>query len=165
MILIGIGSNLPSASGGPAATCLAAVEAVAAKGLRVVALSPWYETAPVPVSDQPWFVNGVAQIDTKLDPGAVLALLHATERDFGRERGQIGAARTLDLDLLAYNELIQVSGAPLLPHPRLQDRAFVLYPLRDIAPDWRHPGLGKTAGELAASLPPGQEIRRLAGRP
>jgi 2-amino-4-hydroxy-6-hydroxymethyldihydropteridine diphosphokinase len=164
MILIGIGGNLPSPSGGPAATCTAALDALNAKGVQVLARSPWYETAPVPVSDQPWFVNGVAQVAAKLAPEALLALLHAVERDFGRVRGEIGAARPLDLDLLAYNDLIQACDAPLLPHPRLQERAFVLLPLCDIAPEWRHPALGLTARQLADKLPPGQGIRSLTGK-
>jgi len=153
MILIGIGANLPSAAGSPRETCEAALTHLERLGLVVTARSPWYETAPVPASDQPWFINGVAAVKTRLSPAGVLAALHLTETAFGRLRSQPNAARTLDLDLLAYGEQVRTDAAPLLPHPRLHERAFVLFPLRDLAPAWRHPVLGETAANLAAKLP------------
>ena len=159
MILIGIGANLPSAAGSPRATCEAALTHLERLGLVVTARSPWYETAPVPVSDQPWFVNGVAAVKTRLSAAGVLAALHLTEAAFGRLRSQSNAARTLDLDLLAYGEDVRTDGALRLPHPRMHERAFVLFPLRDVAPGWRHPVLGETAANLAAKLPE-QGIRR-----
>ena len=86
-----------------------------------------------------------------------MRLLHAVEAEFGRARAVPNAARVLDLDLLAYDDLVSQPGAwPLLPHPRMAERAFVLLPLADLAPDWRHPVLGRTARELAEALPPGQ---------
>ncbi len=164
MILIALGSNLPSAHGGPEATCAAALDRLAALGVEVLRRSPWYETAPIPASDQPWFVNGVAAVRTTLAPEDLLALLHRVEAEFGRARTVANAARILDLDLLAYGDLVR-KGPLNLPHPRLQDRAFVLYPLRDLAPDWRHPVLGRTAGALIADLPPGQFLRPKAVNP
>lgn len=160
MILIALGSNLHGASGGPRATCEAALERLRALGIEIVAVSPWYETAPIPASDQPWFVNGVVQVRTALAPEALLDLLHQVEAEFGRARSVPNAARVIDLDLLAYDGEHR-TGPLNLPHPRMHERAFVLYPLRDIAPAWTHPTLGLTPSALVAALPPGQGIRPL----
>jgi 2-amino-4-hydroxy-6-hydroxymethyldihydropteridine diphosphokinase len=163
MILIGLGANLPSDVGEPRATLEAALAKLEREGVRVVARSRWYRSAPVPRADQPDYVNAVASVETALDPTALLALLHRIEQEFGRARGAPNAARTLDLDLLAYRDRVSEGGegAPVLPHPRLHERAFVLLPLVDIAPDWRHPRLGRTARELAVALPPGQDAAPL----
>ncbi len=161
MLLIGLGGNLPSSAGAPVATFAAALARLEAAGVTVVARSPWYESAPVPASDQPWFVNGVVQVATQLGPAELLALLHQIEADFGRLRHAPNAARTLDLDLLAYDELIQKDHAPILPHPRLHERAFVLLPLADIAPAWRHPVAGVTPAAMIDGLDRGQLIRLL----
>ncbi len=159
MILIGLGANLPSlAFGAPAATLHGALGLLREAGFAVPAVSRWYESAPVPASDQPWFVNGVARIETDLAPGAVLDALLAVEARVGRVRGERNAPRVLDLDLLAYDDLIS-DRPPILPHPRLRDRAFVLLPLREIAPDWRHPATGETIDAMLARIPPGQETR------
>jgi len=85
------------------------------------------------------------------------------ERRFGRVRRDRNEPRVLDLDLLDYDGLVQRSGAAVLPHPRLHERAFVLLPLRDVAPQWRHPVLGRTVDELVAALPPGQQVERTRG--
>jgi len=160
-ILIGVGANLHSEIyGPPRATCEAAVRELARREVRIDRRSAWYESAPVPASDQPWYVNGVLVIQTEQPPEALLALLHDIERSFGRTRREPNAARTLDLDLLAYRALVRAQP-PILPHPRLHERAFVLLPLCDIAPDWRHPGDGRTITDLIRALPPGQRIRRL----
>jgi 2-amino-4-hydroxy-6-hydroxymethyldihydropteridine diphosphokinase len=133
--------------------------------------SRWYRSAPVPPSDQPWYTNGVARIDTDLGPAALLALMLRVEERFGRRRGGGGprfAARVLDLDLLAYGD--RVSGGaggeagPILPHPRLHERAFVLLPLAEVAPAWRHPASGRSVAELIRALPPGQQVEPLDGR-
>lgn len=161
-ILIAIGSNLPSPEfGPPRATCEAALAALARRGLRVVRRSRWFESAPVPASDQPWFVNGVALVETSLSPADLLALLHETERRFGRERREVNAARILDLDLIAYGDLVQTDSPPLLPHPRLHERAFVLLPLADVAPEWRHPADGRTVSAMIRALPAEQSIHPL----
>jgi 2-amino-4-hydroxy-6-hydroxymethyldihydropteridine diphosphokinase len=152
MILIGVGANLPSAAGSPRATCDAALVYLGRLGVVITGRSPWYETAPVPASDQPWFVNGVASVQTALSPAGLLAALHLTEAAFGRLRTAPNAPRTLDLDLLAYRDEVKTEAAPVLPHPRLTERAFVLFPLRDLAPMWRHPVLGETAADLAAKV-------------
>ena len=165
MILVGIGSNLPALGyASPLATASAAVAELPKIGAAVLGCSPWYLSEPVPASDQPWFVNAVAQVTTRLPATELLARLLALEARFGRQRAERDAARTLDLDLLDYDGQ-QCSAPDLnLPHPRLHERRFVLAPLCDIAPDWRHPRLCLSAAELLARLPPGQPIRRLADR-
>ena len=162
-VLIGLGANLPSPEHGPPVQTLeAAVAALAARGLRIRARSRWWESAPVPISDQPWFVNGVVEIETALAPAALLAVLHEVEAGFGRLRSVPNAPRILDLDLLAYGALVREGPEPpLLPHPRMADRAFVVYPLREIAPGWRHPAMGLGVDELIARLPADQIVRPL----
>jgi 2-amino-4-hydroxy-6-hydroxymethyldihydropteridine diphosphokinase len=160
VILIALGGNLDSAIGKPLATMQAALAAMPQLRIDVRAVSPWYRSAPWPTADQPWFVNGVAEVATELPPDDLLSQLHQIETRFGRVRSVPNAARTLDLDLLAYGTEVR-AGAVTLPHPRLQDRDFVLAPLADLAPDWRHPVLGKTAGELLAKLPPSGGLERM----
>jgi 2-amino-4-hydroxy-6-hydroxymethyldihydropteridine diphosphokinase len=162
-ILIALGANLPSPRfGAPRATLEAALAAIAAAGVGILKRSSWWESEPVPVSDQPWYVNGVASVATRLGPVQLLALLHGVEAEFGRVRGARNEARLLDLDLLAYGDRRRDGPEPpLLPHPRLADRAFVLLPLAEVAPDWRHPVTGESVRQLIARLPAGQKIRRL----
>jgi 2-amino-4-hydroxy-6-hydroxymethyldihydropteridine diphosphokinase len=163
MILLGLGANLPSsAHGNPLATLAAALRALAAERVEIVRQSRWYETAPVPVSDQPWYVNGVVEVATALAPGPLLTLLHATEAGLGRVRGIVNGARSADLDLLDYHGRT-LAGWPVLPHPRLHERAFVLLPLRDVAPSWRHPQSGLGLDEMLARLGSEQKTRMLAG--
>lgn len=162
MILIGIGSNLAAPpSKTPLETAQAALPALAAPHLQPVMCSLWYESAPVPASDQPWFANAVALVSTEREPEVLLAWMFEVENRFGRVRGERNAARTLDLDLLDYDGLIIDTPRLTLPHPRLHERRFVLEPLREIAPNWRHPRLGLTAAELLARLPTDQAIRRI----
>ncbi len=159
MILVALGANLPSRFGPPRATLEAALARLEAVGLRVLARSPWYLTAPVPASDQPDYVNGVAAVETALDAAATLAALHAVEAEFGRVRTVPNAPRAIDLDLLAHGDAVRAE-APILPHPRMHERAFVLLPLADVAPGWVHPVLRRSVAELIARLPPGQGIRK-----
>jgi 2-amino-4-hydroxy-6-hydroxymethyldihydropteridine diphosphokinase len=161
-IYLGLGANLPSAEHGmPRQTLEAAIRAIGDAGLRVVARAPFYESEPVPVSDQPWYLNTVIEVASDEPAPAVLGLLHSVENAFGRVRAVRNEARVLDLDLLdCRGEIRMGPEPPILPHPRLAERAFVLLPLHDLAPDWRHPASGRTVGQLIAALPPGQRIRR-----
>ena len=162
-VLIGLGANLEHPRyGGPRETLEAALSCLECAELRILARSRWYRSAPVPASDQPWFVNGVAALETDLDPAALLARLHALEAEFGRRRGRRNAARTLDLDLLDYRGRISRPGErPELPHPRLAGRAFVLLPLAEVAPGWRHPVSGRDLRGLIAELPADQRAELL----
>lgn len=159
MILIGIGSNLAAPSfASPQETVSAAVAELPEFGIAVARRSRWYLSQPMPPSDQPWYVNGVAAVETALAPAALLASLLAIEARFGRRRSERNAARTLDLDVLDYDGRQCQSERLTLPHPRLHERRFVLAPLVEIAPDWRHPLLRLSARELLARLPPGEPV-------
>ncbi|MFD2263074.1 2-amino-4-hydroxy-6-hydroxymethyldihydropteridine diphosphokinase [Lacibacterium aquatile] len=153
-IFIALGGNLPSHAGSADLTLRSALDDLHAAGVIIEACSRFYRSAPVPVSDQPDFINAVARVSTDLAPAELLALLHRIEATFERVRTVRNAARTLDLDLLAYGDF--VANEPALPHPRLQDRAFVLLPLQEVGPDFRHPLKGLTVTEMIAALPPGQ---------
>lgn len=156
-----IGANLPGPDGREArANCAAAAEALRAlPGLRLAGVSPWYATDPIPPGGPP-YVNGVAWLEGAADPAWLLARLQAIETQGGRVRSVANAPRTLDLDIVAMGDLVRAAPDPILPHPRAHLRRFVLQPLVDLAPDWRHPLLRQTASALLASLPP-QGIRRL----
>lgn len=154
-IYIGLGSNLPSPRhGAPAQVIEAALAALTAAGIVVQRRSRLWRSAPVPASDQPWFVNAVAEVATPLAPAELLRRLHAIEAGFGRERTTPNAARILDLDLLDYRGEVRAGSGPepVLPHSRLAERAFVLRPLAEVAPDWCHPASGRTITELIAAL-------------
>jgi len=162
-LLVALGGNLPF-RGRPAAVTLEhALARFPNFGIRIVSRSPWYASKPVPVSDQPDFVNGVAIVETNLDPAPLLAALHEIEREFGRVRRERNAARTIDLDLLVYGDCVTGGGEGdlTLPHPRLAERAFVLLPLRDVAPDWKHPVTGETVAEMIDRLPRPLGTKRL----
>jgi 2-amino-4-hydroxy-6-hydroxymethyldihydropteridine diphosphokinase len=166
MILLGLGGNLPSRRfGAPQATFEAALAALEERAVRVRRRSRWYRTRPVPDDGQPWFVNGVAEIETKLPPQELLARALEVESAFGRVRGRRWAPRVIDLDILAYHNHANWGAvppaAPVVPHPRLHERAFVLVPLAELAPEWRHPVFGRTATELLAVLPKGQYVAEL----
>jgi 2-amino-4-hydroxy-6-hydroxymethyldihydropteridine diphosphokinase len=160
MILIALGANLPSPAGPPQETLKTALRRLTDQSITIVKQSGFYRSVAWPDPSDPSFVNAVAAVKTDLAPAALLAVLHQTEAAFGRQRSVANAPRTLDLDLLDYDGRIE-DGPPRLPHPRMDARAFVLVPLRDVAPDWRHPISGLCISELIESLPPGG-IERLA---
>lgn len=154
MIFIGMGSNI-AATGfvSPEATIQAAIDLFDDFGITLVRLSKFYLTSPVPASNQPWFVNCVAQIETFLSPFECMANLHRLECAFQRVRSVPNASRTLDLDLLDYNGLVIGNQSMLrLPHPRINDRAFVLFPLSDICSNWVSPLDGSKIEDLIKKL-------------
>jgi 2-amino-4-hydroxy-6-hydroxymethyldihydropteridine diphosphokinase len=156
MILIAIGANLNGVDGSaPIETCRASVPLLCSiPGLSFVALSNWYRTAPQPRADQPDYCNGAIRFFGEIDPLELLARLQGIEAHFGRGRAELNAARTLDLDIIDLNGMIRATPDPILPHPRAHQRAFVLRPILDVAPGWRHPALHQTIATLLAELPP-----------
>lgn len=163
-VFIGAGANLPHSSyGTPRETLEAAFEELARRGVSVLRVSAWFATAPVPASDQPWYQNAVIEVATDLSADRLLAILHEVEEAFGRVRTTLNAPRMIDLDLLDFRGEIARGGAGLatLPHPRLASRAFVLRPLADLAPQWRHPVTGEAIQALLAALPADQVTERL----
>lgn len=157
MILIALGANLPSRVGTPAATLRSALEILPQRNVAIEAVSPFYRSSAWPDPRDPAFVNAVARIATQLPPSGLLAALKDTERAFGREHARQNAPRTLDLDILDYGQRVE-NGPPVLPHPRLHERGFVLIPLRDVAPDWTHPVSGLSVDALIGWLPAAARI-------
>lgn len=152
MILIALGSSIPSRAGDPVRTLQAALADLRENGVTPVAVSRFYRTPAWPDPRDPEFVNAVSQVMTELSPANLMATLQDVETRFGRTRAARNAPRTLDLDILDYEGRVE-SGPPVLPHPRMESRAFVLVPLRDVAPDWRHPVSGLSVTELLKALP------------
>jgi 2-amino-4-hydroxy-6-hydroxymethyldihydropteridine diphosphokinase len=152
MIVIALGANLPSPVGTPHMTLSAGLISLRRMGIGIERVSSFYCTPAWPDPGDPPFVNAVALVTTALPPAALLAALHAVEAEFGRRRERCNAPRTLDLDLIDYNGE-SMDGKVVLPHPRLAARAFVLIPLEEIAPTWRHPADGRPIADLVAALP------------
>jgi 2-amino-4-hydroxy-6-hydroxymethyldihydropteridine diphosphokinase len=159
MILIGIGSNVEGPWGPPHETVRRAFSALDEHPLRLLKASRAIVTAPYGRTDQPDFVNAVAEIGTDLEPRVLLEHLHAIERRAGRRRTLHWGPRTLDLDLLDHHGVVLSglagrAGEPplVLPHPGIPERSFVLRPIAEIAPHWRHPVLGETASDLLKRL-------------
>jgi len=150
---IALGSNLPSCAGSPPATLAAAAVRLESLG-RVASRSSFYSTEPVGFSDQPRFLNAAIALETELSPRALLAALLDLEQAFGRARsaGLSNGPRTLDLDILLYDDLVLDEPDLQIPHPRLAERAFVLTPLAEIAPETVDPRTGRTIAELLQRL-------------
>lgn len=165
MILIGLGANLTGKAGTPEEMIVAGIKALKDSGCGVTRTSSIWISAPVPVSDQPWYRNAVCQIRTPDSPEKLLLKIKRIETDLGRGSQYIrNAPRPIDLDILAYNDLVVETKAQdglCVPHPRMHERAFVLYPLQEIAPNWIHPVFEKSVKQMIDSMSPGQEIKRL----
>lgn len=159
--LIALGTNVAFKGVGGAALLTQALTALRDAGLSLRAVSSaWESPAWPPGSEQAEYSNAVIEADAgALDPEALYLKLRAVEAAFGRERRERWGPRTLDLDILAMEGWVGTFGAVTLPHKRLHERAFVLLPLAEVSPDWRHPGSGQTARELAAALPSGHGAR------
>ncbi len=144
----------------PLQLCTRAVRAIGdIEGVSGVVRSRWYSSAAIPDAAQPRYINGMVRVATRLAPASLLAALQDIEHAMGRVRSLPNAARTLDLDIIGIDGVIRSAGEdPILPHPRAHLRAFVLLPLRDVAPDWVHPVLGEGVQALIGRLPP-QDIR------
>ncbi len=162
-VYVGLGSNLPSPTHGePRAVLEASIRLMREAGLDVVACSSWWRTAPVPVTlEQPWYTNRVVALRTALAPPDLMVLLLDIEARLGRTRDQRWQARVVDLDLIDYDGLIDPGPVAILPHPRMAERGFVLRPLAELAPDWRHPASGAAIAELIAALPAEQVVERI----
>lgn len=166
MKIVALGANLNSDHGTPVQTLKAAVQAIAVRGIDVVAASNIWKTAPVPFNpDHPWYHNGVVAVETTLGPHDLLRTLLDIEQDFGRVRTVRNAPRVLDLDLIAYDNEIVMDGPELIcPHPRMQERAFVLMPLSDMTKDWTHPQSGAELGHLIKAIPADQQAENTGER-
>lgn len=153
IVYIGIGANLvPQGYDSLFEGLEAAVKMLDSEALCLVSRSNWYVSTPVPVSDQPDFLNAVLKFTTSLSASEVLDRLHQTEQEFGRTRSVRNAARVLDLDILGFNDDIIETEALSVPHPRMAQRQFVIFPFAELAPDWRHPLSGQTMAELKSQL-------------
>jgi 2-amino-4-hydroxy-6-hydroxymethyldihydropteridine diphosphokinase len=132
---------------------------------RVTAVSSLYETEPVEVTQQPWFLNGVIALETSLTPQQLMSAILKIEEAMGRRRVQKKGPRTIDIDILLFGETILDSEEVVIPHPAMHERRFVLEPLAEVAPDVRHPLLKKTILKLRNALPAGQTVRKLKPEP
>jgi 2-amino-4-hydroxy-6-hydroxymethyldihydropteridine diphosphokinase len=128
---------------------------------RVVAMSSFYETEPVELIQQPWFLNCALALETGKTPQQLIGAILRIEEEMGRRRVQKKGPRSIDIDILLFDGLVIESTDLTIPHPALQQRRFVLEPLAEIAPEVLHPVLKKTIRELVEALPPGQEVRKL----
>jgi len=162
VILVGIGSNLRSSEGSlPKENCLEALRRLSLKQVRIISTSSFFESEPIPDVRQPWYINLVIAVKTNMPPLILMGCLLAIELEMGRKRTFTNGPRVIDLDLLAYNNKILNDVGLIIPHPRMYERAFVLKPLAEIAPDWLHPSTGKHINQLIEDLKPNQIARAI----
>ena len=153
---LSLGSNIGNREG----MLAEALRLLQAPDLRVVRVSPVYETEPMELRDQPWFLNLVAEIETDLFPRQLLARTQKIEKELGRKRKVPKGPRTIDIDILLYGRFVIDTPDLQVPHPRMTERRFVLEPLAQLAPELRHPVLRRTVGELLAATR-GQVVRQV----
>lgn len=156
LVYLSLGSNV----GDRLANLNAAITQLRAFG-EVLAVSSFYETEPVEVTGQPWFLNCAVKLDTEKMPKQLMAAILDLEQQMGRRRGPQKGPRIIDIDILLFGTSIIETKGLTVPHPAMHERRFVLEPLAEIAPDLRHPVLKKTILELRDALPPGQAVRKL----
>ncbi|PCJ99855.1 MAG: 2-amino-4-hydroxy-6-hydroxymethyldihydropteridine diphosphokinase [Zetaproteobacteria bacterium] len=161
MILIGLGANIDGVYGSPEQCLHACSKLLADAGIYIVKSSHIWKSAPVPISDQPWYRNAVCSVETALQSKDLLCALAGIEDDMGRTRREVNAARVIDLDILGYNNEIINEQHLQIPHYAMHERAFVLYPMQEIASHWIHPVLNKSVDEMIEIIPKGQEIGRI----
>ena len=163
-MVLALGGNLAGDYPSLEALLEAAVFTFPRAGLRILRRSGWWRSAAWPDPSAPAYLNGVALVETGLDPRGVLDAALALEASFGRSRSTQNAPRTLDIDLIAHGREVLDAAGLTLPHPRAHERRFVMGPLAEIAPEWVHPMLGRTAEELAVSASVGADAQPVARR-
>lgn len=161
-IVVALGSNLRGSYESSEALLEAALAKFETAGLHVVARSSWWKSAAWPDPAGPEYRNGVAVVETDFSPTGILDALAEIEEAFGRERGDVNVARTLDLDLIAYGRQAFRTSRLTIPHPRAAERRFVMGPLAEVLPGWRHPTLGETAEALAETAGVGRDAASTA---
>lgn len=162
MILIGIGSNLSSEEfGNPLDICQQAIKHLEKK-FYILKKSSWYKSEPIPKSKQPWFVNGVIEIEfTNQNAQELLNQLNIIEKEFGRVRRKLNEPRILDLDIIDFNSQIYNKENLVLPHPRMHCRKFVLLPIKELNLNWTHPVTKKKINEMLNDLNDQQQITKI----
>ena len=156
MVYLSLGSNI----GDRERNLRDAVGLLAEPQLRAVRVSSFYETEPLDVHDQPWFLNAVAEAETDLFPKQLLARVQRIEQVLGRRRLKPKGPRTIDIDILLYGGAVIDADELQVPHPRLAERRFVLEPLAELAPNLRHPVTGRSVAEMLVGVAK-QQVRRV----
>ena len=163
MIYLAIGSNLSGLNNEtPIQNCNLVLDTIK-KELSVKKKSSWYKSQPIPVSNQSWYVNGVIEVETEKDPLELLNFLIDLEKSFGRIRNKKNESRIIDLDIIDYNQkVLNINDKLIIPHPRMNERAFVLLPLYEINPFWTHPITNENISDLVNNVKNKQKIELIS---